>query len=173
MKKLFLMVAMVLVSIVAMSQTNQLVWANGQLLYATPTDKVDSLTYDASFEGDTLFFIMPHKLVQTVHDTLYEEKIVYVHDTIYINNCEPEEPETTHAYVDLGLPSGLKWATCNVGATTPEEYGDYFAWGEIEPKEVYDWSTYKWTKLNSEGDIDSLIRYNFNEAYHHWFIYSF
>jgi hypothetical protein len=69
---------------------------------------------------------------------------VYVHDTIYINNCEPEEPETTHKYVDLGLPSGLKWATCNVGATTPEDYGDYFAWGEVEPKEYYDWSTYKY-----------------------------
>ena len=35
-----------------------------------------------------------------------------------------------YEYVDLGLPSGLKWATCNVGATTPEEYGLYFAWGE-------------------------------------------
>jgi len=39
----------------------------------------------------------------------------------------------THEYVDLGLPSGLLWATCNVGATNPEDYGDYFAWGEIEP----------------------------------------
>ncbi len=38
-----------------------------------------------------------------------------------------------HEYVDLGLPSGLKWATCNVGATKEEEYGDYFAWGETEP----------------------------------------
>lgn len=38
-----------------------------------------------------------------------------------------------HEYVDLGLPSGLKWATCNVGATKPEDYGDYFAWGETEP----------------------------------------
>ena len=52
--------------------------------------------------------------------------------------------ENGHEYVDLGLPSGLKWATCNVGATTPEEYGDYFAWGEIEPKDYYDWSTYKY-----------------------------
>ncbi len=49
-----------------------------------------------------------------------------------------------HECVDLGLPSGLKWATCNVGATTPEEYGDYFAWGEVEPKEYYDWSTYEY-----------------------------
>ena len=42
-----------------------------------------------------------------------------------------------HDFVDLGLPSELKWATCNVGASTPSEYGDYYAWGEIEPKESY------------------------------------
>ena len=47
-----------------------------------------------------------------------------------------------YKYVDLGLPSGLKWATCNVGATTPEEYGNYFAWGETVQKTVaYTWST--------------------------------
>lgn len=39
--------------------------------------------------------------------------------------------------VDLGLPSGLRWATCNVGAETPEDYGDYFAWGELTPKGTY------------------------------------
>ena len=44
-----------------------------------------------------------------------------------------------HGYVDLGLPSGVKWATCNVGAANPEEYGDYFAWGEISPKSSYDY----------------------------------
>jgi len=49
-----------------------------------------------------------------------------------------------HEYVDLGLPSGTLWATCNVGASKPEEYGDYFAWGETTPKSTYDWSTYKW-----------------------------
>ena len=42
-----------------------------------------------------------------------------------------------HDYVDLGLPSGLKWATCNVGASRPEDYGDYFAWGEIKTKSEY------------------------------------
>lgn len=40
-------------------------------------------------------------------------------------------------YIDLGLPSGLKWATCNVGASKPEEYGDYFAWGETTIKSEY------------------------------------
>lgn len=42
-----------------------------------------------------------------------------------------------HEWVDLGLPSGLKWATCNVGATSPEDYGDYFAWGETKTKSEY------------------------------------
>lgn len=48
-----------------------------------------------------------------------------------------------HAYVDLGLPSGLLWATCNIGADAPEDYGEYFAWGETTPKSVYNWGTYQ------------------------------
>ena len=51
-----------------------------------------------------------------------------------------EEP--TGDWVDLGLPSGLLWATRNVGASSPEDYGDYFAWGETSPKSVYNWDTY-------------------------------
>ena len=69
---------------------------------------------------------------------------------VFFISCESsiEENEVgkhnVHEYVDLGLPSGLKWATCNVGATTPEEYGDYFAWGEVEPKTTYNLDTYKY-----------------------------
>ena len=54
-----------------------------------------------------------------------------------------------HDYVDLGLPSDTKWATCNVGASKPWEYGGYYAWGETEPKENYGWSAYKYS---SEDD---------------------
>ena len=56
----------------------------------------------------------------------------------------PDEPGTLngHSWVDLGLPSGTKWATCNLGATSPEDYGDYFAWGETAPKEEYTEETY-------------------------------
>ncbi len=46
-----------------------------------------------------------------------------------------------HEWVDLGLPSGTKWATCNVGASSPSDYGNYFAWGETRPKSNYDWSS--------------------------------
>ena len=50
-----------------------------------------------------------------------------------------------HEYVDLGLPSGTLWATCNIGADSPEEYGDYFAWGETTaPKDYYIWGNYQW-----------------------------
>ena len=61
--------------------------------------------------------------------------------------------ENGHEYVDLGL--SVKWATCNVGATKPEEYGDYFAWGETQPKSTYKWSTYKYCN----GSYKTLTKY--------------
>ena len=59
-------------------------------------------------------------------------------------------------WVDLGLPSGLLWATRNVGASSPEDYGEYFAWGETQPKEVYNWSTYRYC---NNGDYHQLTKY--------------
>lgn len=69
---------------------------------------------------------------------------------------------TMRAYVDLGLPSGTLWATCNVGATTPGDYGDYFAWGETHSKNTYNWYTYLYC-VNSSGY--NLIRYCSNSDY--------
>ena len=66
-----------------------------------------------------------------------------------------------HAYVDLGLPSGLLWATCNVGADAPEDYGDYFAWGETQPKDTYNWSTYQYCN----GSSSTLTKYCNNSSY--------
>ena len=60
-------------------------------------------------------------------------------------------PDSNHPHaIDLGLPSGTKWACCNVGASRPTAYGDYYAWGEIATKTNYDWSTYKWGKANNQ-----------------------
>ncbi len=58
----------------------------------------------------------------------------------------------TKEAVDLGL--SVKWATCNVGATSPEKYGNYYAWGEIEPKSDFSWGTYKY------GTENNLTKYN-------------
>ena len=67
--------------------------------------------------------------------------------------------ENGYEYVDLGL--SVKWATCNVGATKSEDYGDYFAWGETQPKSTYDWSTYKWCN----GSPYTLTKYCTNSDY--------
>ncbi len=50
-----------------------------------------------------------------------------------------------HEYVDLGLPSGTLWATCNVGANNPEDYGNYYAWGETSTKSTYDYENYRYS----------------------------
>jgi uncharacterized protein (TIGR02145 family) len=59
-----------------------------------------------------------------------------------------------YEYVDLGL--SVKWATCNVGANVPEEYGGYYAWGEIETKSTYDWTTHKYY----DSTTGSFLKYN-------------
>lgn len=70
-----------------------------------------------------------------------------------------------YEYVDLGLPSGTLWATCNLGATKPEEFGDYFAWGETEGfnsgKTKFSWATYKWCY----GSKDKLNKYCYNKKF--------
>ena len=69
--------------------------------------------------------------------------------------AEPVEPSDNKEFVDLGLPSGLLWATTNVGANRPEEYGKYFAWAETTPKAEYSWNTYKY----ANGTENSLTKY--------------
>ena len=69
---------------------------------------------------------------------------------VAVGCTKPEQPVdhngslNGHEYIDLGLPSGTLWAACNVGADAPEEFGDYFAWGETLPKSIYGWKEYKY-----------------------------
>lgn len=65
-------------------------------------------------------------------------------------------------YVDLGL--SVKWATCNVGASRPEEFGDYYAWGEITTKESYSWENYRFRKSGSVHDDLKFSKYNTSSA---------
>ena len=74
---------------------------------------------------------------------------------------EPVPPPDPHEWVDLGLPSGTLWATCNVGASNPEELGSYFAWGETATKDFYEWSTYKWCN----GSETTMTKYCTNSDY--------
>ena len=65
---------------------------------------------------------------------------------------------STEEYVDLGLPSGVKWAKCNLGASKPTDYGDYYAWGETEPKAEYTWANYKWMQTG-QSDWKHITKY--------------
>ena len=65
-------------------------------------------------------------------------------------------------YVDLGLPSGTLWATMNVGANSPEDYGDYFAWGETETKASFYWDTYKWMN-EGQSNWSQINKYTFED----------
>ena len=70
---------------------------------------------------------------------------------------------STMEYVDLGLPSGLKWAKCNLGASKPSDYGDYYAWGETAPKADYTWATYKWMQAG-QSDWKYITKYTFADG---------
>ena len=78
--------------------------------------------------------------------------------------CEKSEPKEANNHdtkeaVDLGL--SVKWATCNLGATAPEEYGNYYAWGEIDTKNTYNWSNYKY----ADGSSSTLTKYCSNASF--------
>ncbi|MBR0432384.1 MAG: hypothetical protein IJK15_01620 [Bacteroidaceae bacterium] len=94
---------------------------------------------------------------QVVIGFTYADKTYYGEvKTFKIEDDHPFCPDGNHPHmIDLGLPSGTKWACCNVGASMPEGYGGYYAWGETSEKSVYDWSTYKYCN----GHIDKLTKY--------------
>lgn len=95
MKKLFFMLALVAMSVLSFGQDNQLVWANGHLLYGTPIESVDSLTYDEMQDIDTLHLLLPRTLIKVVHDT------VYIHDTVYVETDCSGKDDTPSAGIGV------------------------------------------------------------------------
>ena len=114
---------------------------------------MSSLTYK--------FFPSQGRILMYEDGTLFTSvDVVYLTDEVMIRRYSDGTHETLtrtqpkfYEAVDLGL--SVKWATMNVGANAPEEYGDYFAWGETEPKDYYDWSTYKWCN----GSVTTMTKY--------------
>ena len=117
---------------------------------ASETNPVKIIMTDV--EGAQYIFIF--NIPQTSSKSYY---MYYEED----NGEENEEDNGEYEYVDLGL--SVKWATFNVGATKPEEYGDYYAWGETETKDTCNWSTYKWCN----GSISTLTKYCNDSSYGH------
>ena len=108
-------------------------------------------------DGDFVFICEIQGLVS---GTTYHVRAYAINDAGVGYGEDVSFSTAAHGFVDLGLPSGTLWATCNVGSDTPEGYGDYFAWGETAPKTIYNWSTYKYcdslgqiTKYYGDGDF--------------------
>lgn len=109
----------------------------------------------SDLEANTTYYVRAYA-TNAVGTSYGEEKSFTT--TEKVNTDTPDDPETPkHEWVDLGL--SVKWATCNVGASSPEEYGDYFAWGETEPKDYFSDTAMihglSVSELKSRGYIDS------------------
>lgn len=95
---------------------------------------------------------MNNKLLHTL-SMLLLAMVAFTFTACSLSDLDEMDDINNHEYVDLGL--SVKWATCNIGADSPEDYGDHFAWGETEPKSTYNWSTYKWCR----GSFTTLTKY--------------
>ncbi len=82
------------------------------------------------------------------------QEIVLTESVILYAQWGLNNPINGHFWVDLDLPSGILWANCNVGADSPTGFGDYYAWGETETKNIYDWQSYKYG-----NGLNSLTKY--------------
>ncbi len=117
------------------------------------------VNHDGSVDISDVMMAVNHMLGKKLHDFFAEEAetnqdgTIDIVDVMNIVNImlgsmppTPPTPPTPseHNYVDLGLPSGTLWADCNVGASAPEEYGKFYAWGETSTKTTYSWSNYQY-----------------------------
>ena len=93
-----------------------------------------------------------------------EEDVTYEGRFNYVVKARPAvAPGTINGYAYVEMGDGLKWATMNVGATKPEEYGDYFAWGETTAKTDYSWATYKWMQ-SGQSDWEHITKYTIADS---------
>ena len=114
-------------------------------------DTVDVYDYYSGDEYEATITEIISDSGETIEDE-YTEPWLSASD----GNSKPYYNRSTAEYVDLGLPSGNLWAACNIGATSPEQMGLFFAYGETEPKSYYSWDTYKFY----DGNPGNVTKYN-------------
>lgn len=103
--------------------------------------------------AETLKYSHPNKSQTTVSPT------APVSNKVQPNTASANTNDEKHEFVDLGL--SVQWATTNIGSENPEDFGDFYAWGETTPKKVYNWESYKWAK----GSETTLTKYCMIEEY--------
>ena len=141
------------------------------VVYSTVSNPVINNIYHTTITSGSGIGSFSVNLTNLVEGTTYYVRayavnsvgVSYGEEVSFTTNEQSSTPndgtENSHEYVDLGL--SVKWATCNVGASEPEDYGDYFAWGETTTKSTYDWSTYKYCN----GSSSTLTKYNNSSSY--------
>ena len=171
------------------TQSNYDVDGNGKVTIEDVTSTVNKVLGKASDDRTLVDGESLNATLQEILSTLksLDERIANIEKKNCTCNCEggANDPYNGHEYVDLGLPSGLKWATCNVGAEKPEDYGKYYAWGETSAygeapsaypsdytktqnssytgqstETVYDWSHYKYM-TNGSSSWSGCSKYTF------------
>ncbi len=164
MKKILLLLLLPLAVLTASAHSNDynmvIELANGTKI-TLGADDVSNLTFNngaLSVSGNT---------IEEIYQTLEDLKTNKVDKTDFntlqslVASLQKDVARLSVEAVDLGLPSGRLWANMNVGASSPEDYGDYFAWGENTPKSEYNWSTYMWCN----GNYDTLTKYCDDSSY--------
>ena len=124
----------------------------------TELPTVNDKTVTSNEVDDENFYTV--KLVSPGAGTIYYRAYILIDNVPHYGAVKSFEWEFAPDWVDLGLPSGTLWATCNIGASSPEDYGDYFAWGETEPKSAYNEDTYfdsDFNKYNNYGGLTELL----------------
>ena len=142
MKKLFTFFAFVAITMAAYAQSSN---------YDVNNDGEVNVTDVACLTNHIVGMTNPSEDDSAYHYDMNGDGIASVTDIMVLvdyilNPVQPSYltcPDDNHPHlIDLGLPSGTKWACCNVGAENPEDYGGYYAWGETEEKDYYSWDTY-------------------------------
>lgn len=136
--------------------------SNGQLLSFNDAD-IDSIAFSKVDANGTE---QENVVTQIIYagDSIYRIPITQVDSIAFTPRIQQNDEHgiTMGQEVDLGLPSGTIWAGWNVGATSPEEYGGYYAWGETEEKSNYSYETYHfWEDIDDDGQLNLINEYTF------------
>ena len=147
-------------------------WDTGVIVsWYIPAHEISDVTTDIPIDNAKLRAVVNGSVVRTTdalksykkfsRGTPYYMQVTWDGKNLYFSNdfC----PDGNHPHiVDMGLPSGTKWACCNVGSDAPSQRGDFFAWGETSPRSSFSPNYYKWY---SGGDSHKILKYNQNSAF--------
>ena len=145
--------------------TVSIAYEDDTVVYDSRFVAVDSIAdyYMYDYGRSSILYAAMGKPFRVLVDATIGDIAFHGESEIYILENEPLTASidlvSTFNYVDLGLPSGLKWANCNLGASSPEKTGKYYAWGEVTEKQSYNWNTYSFYKDSA------LVKYTSTDGF--------